>query len=132
MAASLHQGPSEGKPNGVLAVLSPSLSKAILFDRFNDNLETGYAKYYPYPTSKAQLSKWIDDAFENRESAEKRDLVKNGRRKLRRNLSPDQPVSRPVVQPSSTGGRNVNRAAATATATSSSRSVAPRRPYLSG
>lgn len=86
LAASLHQGPVVGKPNGVLAILSPSLTKAILPDRFADNLATGYANYYPYPKTKTQLAKWIDDAFEARESAEKRALVKNGRRKLRRNL----------------------------------------------
>lgn len=132
LAASLHQGPSAGKPNGVLAVLSPSLTKATLPDRFNDNWETGYAKYFPYPKNKTQLSKWIDDAFEYRESETKRNLVKNGRRKLRRNLSPQQPADRPEVQPGSASERSINRAAAVATAASSSRSVAPKRPYLSG
>ena len=49
LAASLHQGSKAGLPNGVLAILSPKLSKAILPDRFVDNWETGYANFYPFP-----------------------------------------------------------------------------------
>lgn len=129
LAGSLHQGPVAGKPNGVLAILSPSLPQAILPDRFADNLETGYAKYYPYPKNKTQLAKWIDDAFESRESAEKRALVKNGRRKLRRNLSPSQPAGRTAVQPKSNGASGKNRSATAMVGPIASRSVVPRRPY---
>ena len=49
LAASLHQGPKAGLPNGVLAILSPELSKAILPDRFVVNWKSGYAKFYSYP-----------------------------------------------------------------------------------
>ena len=37
LAASLHQEPVSGKPNGVLAILSPQLTEAILPDRLVDN-----------------------------------------------------------------------------------------------
>ena len=63
LAASLHQGPSAGKPNGVIAILSPKLTKAILPDRFVDNWRPGYAKFYSYPSSRTQLAKWIDEAL---------------------------------------------------------------------
>ena len=95
LAASLHQGDSAGKPNGVLAILSPALTKAILPDRFVDNWSPGYATFFPYPKNRTQLVKWVDEAFESRENQEKRDSIKNGRRKLRRNLSPNQPSDRP-------------------------------------
>ena len=132
LAASLHQGPVAGKPNGVLAILSPKLTKAILPDRFDDNWKSGYAKYYPYPKTRTQLSMWIDDAFESRESEEKRKLIKNGRRKLRRNLYRSQLAGRTEVAPSSNGKRNQNRLAGATgmTMPGSRRSVTPRRPYL--
>ena len=132
IAASLHQGPTVGKPNGVIAILSPSLSKAIIPDRLRENWQSGYAKIYPYPKSKEQLSKWIDEAFESRESEEKRKLIKNGRRKLRRNLSSGQSAGRSEISPSSNGGCNSHSDKPTnASSFSSPRSVTPRRPYLS-
>ena len=132
LAASLHQGPKAGLPNGVLAILSPELSEAILPDRFVDNSEAGYAKFYPYPKDRTQLAKWIDQAFEVREDKGKRDSIKNGRRKLRRSLSPSQTAGRPAVQPSSDGAytETNGHAAAVATAASIPRSATPRKPYL--
>ena len=91
LAASLHQGPVVGKPNGVLAILSPKLDEAVLPDRFVDNWEPGYAKFYPYPTNKTQLTKWIGGAFDARDDEDQCRSIKNGRRKLKRNLSPSQP-----------------------------------------
>ena len=73
LASSLHQGPKAGLPNGVLAILSPKLTKAILPDRFVDNWKPGYARYYSYPVIKTQLAKWIDEAFEARQDENKRD-----------------------------------------------------------
>ena len=99
LAASLHQGSKAGLPNGVLAILSPELSEALLPDRFVDNWESGYAKFHPYPKNRTQLSKWVDQAFEAREDEGKRNSIKNGRRKLKRNLSPEpnrRPSSRPA------------------------------------
>lgn len=136
LAASLHQGDSAGKPNGVLAILSPALTKAILPDRFVDNWSPGYAKFFPYPKNRTQLVKWIDEAFESRENQEKRDSIKNGRRKLRRNLSPNQPADRPSVGPKSDGSYTnpnaVSSAVAAATGTGISSSARPRPPYLYG
>lgn len=86
LAASLHQGPVARKPNGLLAILSPKLSGAILPDRFKDNLETGYAKFYPYPNGREQLFRWIEEAFMAREDDEMCRRVRNGSVKLKRNL----------------------------------------------
>ena len=131
LAASLHQGPKAGLPNGVLAVLSPKLSEAILPDRFVDNAEVGYAKFYPYPQNRTQLSKWIEQAFEAREDEDKRSSIRNGRGKLRRNLSPSQTGGRPTSQPSSDGSYAQPGGKAKASATASVISTAtPRKPYL--
>lgn len=102
IASSLHQGPKAGKPNGLIAILSPNLTKAILPDRLVDNLETGYAKYYPYPKNRTPLASWIGKAFDGRDTNS--DAVKNGRRKLKRNLSPTNDVGqRKPVCPRSDG-----------------------------
>jgi hypothetical protein len=134
LAASLHQGPVVGKPNGVLAILSPKLDESILPDRFVDNWEPGYAKFYPYPTNKTQLTNWIDEAFEAREDEDQCGSIKNGRRKLKRNLSPSQPADRTSVKPKPDGSYTdpnaSTSAVAIATSTAVSRSVSPRRPYL--
>ena len=134
LAASLHQGPVAGKPNGALAILSPKLDEAILPDRLDDNWRTGYAKFYSYPTNKTQLTKWIDDAFESREDENKRNSIKNGRPKRKRNLSPNEVGDRTSVKPKPDGSHTdpnaSTNAAAIATSTAASRSVAPRRPYL--
>ena len=132
LASSLHQGPKAGLPNGVLAILSPGLSEAILPDRFVDNWETGYAKLYPYPKDKTQLTKWIDQAFEAREDEGKRRSIKNGKRKLMRNLSPSQTAGRPSVKPNPGASYTEpnEEAKVAATAAVLSRSVVPRKPYL--
>ena len=134
LAASLHQGPVVGKPNGALAILSPKLSKAILPDRFVDNWQPGYAHFYPYPKNRTQLANWIDEAFDAREDEDKRKSIKNGRPKLKRNLSSSQPADRPSVAPKSDGSytdpNTLARAAALATGSAVSRSAAPRPPYL--
>ena len=132
LAASLRQGPKVGLPNGVLAILSPELSEAMLPDRLVDNSETGYAKFHPYPKNRTQLAKWIDQAFEAREDQSKRDSIKNGRRKLRRNLSPTQTAGRPAVQPGldRSSSEPNGKAKAGATAGVISRAATPRKPYL--
>ena len=131
IAASLHQGPKAGLPNGMLAILSPELTKSILPDRFADNRDSGYAKFYPYPKNRTQLSKWIDEAFEAREDEGKRNSIKNGRRKLRRNLSSSQTGGRPPVQPKPDGshtGPEVGTAAGVVAGVTSA--ATPRKPYL--
>ena len=132
LAASLHQGSKAGLPNGVLAILSPELSEAILPDGFVDNWESGYGKFHPYPKNRTQLSKWIDQAFGAREDEGKRNSIKNGRRKLKRNLSPSQTAGRPAVQPSSDGSYTDpnGKAKAGVAAPLITRSATPRKPYL--
>ena len=131
LASSLHQGPKAGLPNGVLAILSPKLTKAMLPDRFVDNWKPGYARYYSYPVNKTQLAKWIDEAFEARQDEDKRDSIKNGRPKLKRNLSPSQTAGRPLSQPKSDGSpTEANATRPTAAAAAISRSAEPRKPYL--
>lgn len=133
LAASLHQGSKAGLPNGVLAILSPKLSKAILPDRFVDNWETGYANFCPFPKNRTQLAKWIEQAFESREDKDKRGLIKNGRRKLRRNLSVSQTAGRKPVPPSSDGSYGKPKRVAETAASASvmaTRSATPRKPYL--
>ena len=131
LAASLRQGETAGLPNGVLAILSPEFTEAILPDRLVANLEAGYAKFYPYPKNKVQLSKWIDDAFEAREDEDKRKSIRNGRTKLKRNLSPSQPADRSTVRPKPDGSFSKSMSAASiALAGETSRRVTPRKPYL--
>ena len=132
LVASLHQGPKAGLPNGVLAILSPELSKALLPDRFVDNWESEYAKYYSYPKNRTQLAKWIDQAFEVREDKDKRDSIKNGKPKLKRNLSPNQTAGRQAVQPNSDGSYTnpKGQAESGAAAALTTRSATPRKPYL--
>ena len=130
LAASLHQGPSVGKPNGVIGILSPSLSAAILPDRLLDNLATGFAKIYPYPSSVAELAQWIEEAFESRENLQKCKLVKNGRTKLKRNLNPANDLGdRKPVCPDRGGVPPL--VVSPAVVTPPRQSVEPRQPYLS-
>ena len=132
LAASLHQGPKAGSPNGVIAILSPELTEAILPDRFVDNWETGYTGFYPYPKNRTQLVKWIDEAFEAREDEEKRKSIKNGRRKLKRNLSTTQLGGRQAVKPPSDGSFSGTDTASIAAGAvvGASRKAVPRKPYL--
>ena len=134
LAASLHQGLVAGKTNGVRAIRSPELTDAILPDRLVDNLQTGYAKFYPYPKNRAQLAKWIEEAYQDREDEEKRKLIKNGRTKLKRNLSLDKPGSRPSVAPKEDGSYTTQNAVAgislATTSRPETRMATPRPPYL--
>lgn len=69
--ASLQQGQS--LPNGLIAINLPymgtrgALPPRVAANReFDGKDETGYAKYYPYPTSKENLRRWIEDAYDAR------------------------------------------------------------------
>ena len=70
--ASLQQG--EGRiPNGVLAIqLASCPNGALLPPRLELNLRRndaeGYARYYQYPRSQAELRRWIEEAFEARKN----------------------------------------------------------------
>ena len=69
--ASLQQGQS--MPNGLIAINLPymgtrvGLPPRVAANReFDGTKETGYAKYYSYPTSKEELRHWIEDAYDAR------------------------------------------------------------------
>ncbi len=101
LAASLRQGPVAGKPNGLVAILSPKLKDAILPDRLWVNLLSGYARFYPYPRSQAELAKWIEEAFQAR--TQRANKIKNSSPIQRCNLSPNWPEDRPHIAPTSSG-----------------------------
>ena len=87
---------------------------------------------YPYPKNRTQLVKWIDEAFEAREDEEKRKSIKNGRRKLKRNLSLTQLGGRQAVKPPSDGSFSATDTASIAAGAvvGASRKAVPRKPYL--
>ena len=76
--ASLRQG-ADSKPNGLVGIVLPSKgSRAHLPQRFLANWsgsDACYASYHSAPTSALQLSNWIEDAYQARESRAK--LIKN-------------------------------------------------------
>ena len=67
--ASIHNTPNRTR-NGLMGVLIPSLSKAVVPNRLKINLpeddNDGYARFYAYPKRKDTLTNWIDDAFQAR------------------------------------------------------------------
>ncbi|CAN1542169.1 MTH538 TIR-like domain containing protein [Fimbriimonadaceae bacterium] len=73
IASTLRNDPNN-KRSGLLAINLPSAGKnANAPDRLNDNWgidkdgnQTGYARYYLYPSRKDVLAKWIQDAFDAR------------------------------------------------------------------
>jgi hypothetical protein len=69
--ASLRQG--EYAPNGLAGIILPSQgTSAHLPPRFRENWKAEnadyYARYWPPPSSAAQLAMWIEDAYAARES----------------------------------------------------------------
>lgn len=98
IASSLRQGPVAGAPNGLIGILLPGRTTGKLPDRFYDNYapgNSGYGKFYRYPTSAAELKSWIDSAFHSRLT--RRNLIKNGRL-LRQRNSPFTPPSFPLFR----------------------------------
>lgn len=67
---SLRQGTYT--PNGLMAILlDPKATKGHLPERFKANWNaegTGYARFYGYPSSGAELQGWVEDAYEARTS----------------------------------------------------------------
>ena len=83
--ASLRQ-PADGLPNGMLAVLlSKTKTSGHLPERVELNTVAGYAAFYRYPSSAAELSGWIEDAFQARRSRASR--IRNPRDRRRINSS---------------------------------------------
>lgn len=86
IASSLRQGPVVGPPSGLLAILVPSRTKGRLPNRFLDNWKedgSGYVRGYAYPSNKAQLRAWIEDAFIARTT--RNHMIRNGRLLRERN-----------------------------------------------
>ena len=74
--SSLRKSQSGPPPNGLVAIQLWESYK-ILPNRVNLNVDSGYAKFYKYPSSTASLSRIIDEAFNAR--SEKVDLIVNPR-----------------------------------------------------
>jgi hypothetical protein len=70
--------------HGLVAISRPGLDggDACVPDRLRDNLNSGYAKWYKYPTTAAELKVIIDEAF----AADTR-KISNSRLKISRNSS---------------------------------------------
>jgi len=70
--------------HGLVAISRPGLADAdaCLPDRLVDNRKTGYAKWYSYPTSAADLKSMIDEAYFADSSK-----IDNSREKMSRNCS---------------------------------------------
>lgn len=88
--ASLQQGQS--LPNGLIAINLPYLGNkgANLPPRFSENLlrdnngkDIGYARYYTYPSSKASLHEWIEDAYTAR--TDRANLIHNSQTMMKYN-----------------------------------------------
>lgn len=82
--ASTLRDDTNNKRSGLLAITLPSAADydaRRLPDRIDDNVVSGtvdgYASWKKYPSSKASLRSWIDEAFDARTS--KSDLVDNSR-----------------------------------------------------
>ena len=87
--ASLQQG--QTLPNGLIAInlpymgtrgnLPPRVYANVIRDA--DKNDIGYARYYQYPISKQQLSKWVEDAYQAR--TERANLINNSRDMMKYN-----------------------------------------------
>ncbi len=68
--------------HGLVGILVPGVSEqqAWLPDRLLDNIRSGYAKYYRYPTSASEVYRIIDEAYQAPAS-----LINNTRAKRRNN-----------------------------------------------
>lgn len=66
--ASLRRREQGPPPNGLMAILvDRNAERGRLPHRVKLNWESGYASFYPYPSSASQLADWVDKAFEARE-----------------------------------------------------------------
>jgi len=70
--------------HGLVAISRPGLAdtEACLPDRLRDNIKSGYAKWYTYPTTAAGLKQIIDEAY-----AADTSKIDNSRVKVSRNSS---------------------------------------------
>ncbi len=69
--ASSLRNDAVNKRSGLLGIrLSylPSNETTTVNERFHDNVECGYADFHAYPTSDDQLHRWIEAAYERRDT----------------------------------------------------------------
>ena len=74
--------PSNGLPNGLVAIQLWASYKT-LPNRVNLNVESGYSKFYKYPSSSSDLSNIIEKAYKAR--TENSDLIVNPRDRFKNN-----------------------------------------------
>jgi len=88
--ASTLPNDANNKRSGMVEIVLPSAgSSPVAPPRLDDNLPPkdgeGYARWYWYPTSKASLRSWIDDAFSARSAKARYDLIDNTRALFKNN-----------------------------------------------
>ncbi len=74
--ASTLRNDSNNKRSGLIGIFLPkkNIKNAIVPERLQDNIDSGYAKLYEYPTyPHLELEKWIDEAYEKKEDGSKVD-----------------------------------------------------------
>ncbi len=80
--ASLRKSREGPPPNGLLAIQLWETYKT-LPNRVNLNADSGYAKFYKYPSSTTRLATIVDEAFDAR--TDKAHLIENPRERFRNN-----------------------------------------------
>ena len=80
--ASLRKPRDGPPPNGLLAIQLWESYKT-LPNRVKLNVDSGYAKFYAYPSSTRRLAAIVDEAFDAR--SDKADLIENPRDRFRHN-----------------------------------------------
>jgi hypothetical protein len=78
------RNPADGYPNGLVAIQLWESYKT-LPNRVNLNVDSGYAKFYKYPSSSKALENLIDEAWNAR--FDKQNLIVNPRDRFKNNRS---------------------------------------------
>lgn len=76
------RNPADGYPNGVVAIQLWDSYKT-LPNRVNLNVDSGYSKFYKYPSSSTSLENMINEAFDAR--FDKQSLIENPRERFKNN-----------------------------------------------
>jgi len=69
IASSLRDD-KNNKRSGLIGIKLPYMPAGTtrVIDRFHDNMQCGYAKFYSYPDSSTDLRRWIEAALERRDT----------------------------------------------------------------
>ena len=78
------RNPADGYPNGLVAIQLWDSYKT-LPNRVNLNVDSGYSKFYKYPSSSSSLENMINEAFDAR--FDKQGLIENPRERFKNNRS---------------------------------------------